>query len=186
MKVGMRLWQLLPGEYEVRYGPIRRNTSKKHQDSKSTIEKFILKERAGRYELNVPSRRETMINFQLLKAVKRRGPLPDPAICADDITILKANKNNATLKLTVHNLGSAPARKLPVVIMNSSQDKKRILAGTVIDILPESRDLLPSTVSIKLNKITLSQGLRVVIDPDQNIEEICESNNEASISLTEK
>jgi hypothetical protein len=111
--------------------------------------------------------------------------LPDPAICKDDITILKANDKLATLKVTVHNLGSAPARKLPVVVMSGPQDKKRVLARTVIDFLPESRDLQPSTVSIMLNRITLSPGIRVVIDPDQKIEEICGSNNEASISFTE-
>ncbi len=185
MKVGMRLWQLLPGEYEVRYGPIQKRTSKKPQDSKSTIEKFILKERAGRYELDVPSRRETVIKFQLVNASKRQEPLPDPAICTDDITILNANEKHTTLKLTVHNLGSAPTRELPVVVTSGSQGKKRVLADTVIDVLPESRDLQPSTVSITLNKITLSPGFKVMIDPDQKIKEICESNNEAPISCTE-
>ncbi len=185
MKVGMRLWQLQPGQYEVRYGSIQRKTSKKLHDSKSTIEKFILKERAGRYELDVPSRRETVIKFQLVKTLKRREPLPDPAVCINDITILNANEKYTTLKLTVHNMGSAPARELPVIVMSGSQGKKRILARTLIDFLPESRDLQPSTVSIMLNKITLSSGLRAVIDPDQRIEEICESNNEASISCTE-
>jgi hypothetical protein len=186
MKVGMRLWQLLPGQYEVRYSPIQRETSKKLQDSKSAIEKFILKERAGRYELDVPSRREIEIKFQLLKVLKHREPLPDPAICKDDITILKANEKHATLKLTVHNLGSAPARELPVVVMSGPQNKKSILARTVIDVLPESRNLQPSTVSITLNKITLSPSIRAVIDPNQKIEEICGSNNEASISSIEK
>jgi hypothetical protein len=186
MKVGMRLWQLLPGEYEVQYGPIQRETSKKNQNSKSATETFILKERAGRYELDVPSRRETVIKFQLVNTLKHREPLPDPAVCKDDITILKANEKLATLKLTIHNLGSAPARKLPVVVASHSQGKQRILARSVIDILPESRDLQSSTVSITLNKITLSPGLRVVIDPDQKTEEICESNNEALISSTEQ
>jgi hypothetical protein len=185
MKVGMRLWQLLPGEYEVRHGPIQRKTSEKLQESKSSIEKFILKERAGRYELDIPSRRETIIKFILLNALKRQEPLPDPAICTDDITILKANEKLAALKLTVHNLGSAPVRELPIAVMSGSQGKKRVLARTVIDILPESMDLQPSTVSIWLNKITLSPRLKVVIDPDQKIKEICESNNEASISRTE-
>jgi hypothetical protein len=184
--VGMRLWQLQPGQYQVRYGPIKRETSKKPQDSKYTIEKFILKERAGRYELDVPPRRETVIKFQLVNALKRRKSLPDPAVCKDDITILKANDKIATLKLTVHNLGSAPAKELPVVVMSGHQGKKRILARTIIDVLPESKDLRPSTVSITLNEITLYPGLRIVIDPDQNIEEICESNNEVSISFIEK
>jgi len=182
MKVGMRLWQLLPGKYEVRYGPIQRETSKNPQNSKSTIEKFILKERAGRYELDVPSRREIAIKFQLVNVLKHQEPLPDPAVCKDDITILKANEKHAALKLTVHNLGSAPARKLPVVVMSGPQGKTRVIARTVIDVLPESKDLQPSTVSITLNKITLSPGLRIVIDPDQKIEEICKSNNEVSIS----
>jgi len=185
MKVGMRLWQLLPGEYKVRHGPIQRNTSKKIQESKSTVGKFILKGRAGRYELEVPSRRETIIKFQLVHALKRRELLPDPAICADDITILKTNEKLATLKLTVHNLGSTPARELLVVVVSGSQGEKRVLARTVIDIIPESRDLQPSTVLITLNKITLSPGLKVMIDPDKKIKEICESNNEASISCTE-
>ena len=182
MKVGMRLWQLSPGEYQVQYGPIQRNTSKTHLKPHPTIERFILQERAGRYELDIPSRQEIVIKFQLVNALKRQEPLPDPAICTDDITILKANEKHATLKLTVHNLGNAPVRELPVIVMNGSQGKKRVLARYVIDFLPESRDLQPSTVSIMLNKIMLSTNLRAVIDPDQRIEEICESNNEASIS----
>ncbi|MHC4641695.1 MAG: hypothetical protein ACYS32_08620 [Planctomycetota bacterium] len=186
MKAGMCLWQLLPGEYEVRYGPIRRDTSKKHQGSKSTIEKFILKERAGRYELDIPSRREIVIEFQLVKALKRQEPLPDPAICADDITIVDINEKHTTLKLAVHNLGSAPVRELPVVIISGLQGKKRVLARTVIDILPESKDLQPSKVSITLSKITLSPGLKVIIDPDHKIKEICELNNEVSIMYTEQ
>jgi len=186
MKVGMRLWQLLLGEYQVRYAPLQRNTSKKHQESKSTIEKYILKGRAGRYELDVPSRQETVIRFQLVKALKRQGSLPDPAICTDDITIVDTPEKHAILKLTVHNLGSAPVRELPVVLLSGSQDKIRVIARSLIDFLPESRDLQPSTVSIKLNNITLSPDIRVVIDPEQRIEEICESNNEVSISSTEK
>jgi hypothetical protein len=186
MKVGMRLWQLLPGEYQVRYGPIQRNNSEKYQKPKNTTQRFTLNERAGKYELNVPSHKEIMIRFQLVKVLKRQGPLPDPAICKDDITIVDTNEKHCTLKLTVHNLGSAPVKKLPVVVMSGSQGNKRTLARTVIDFLPESRELQPSTVSIKLDKITLSTGLRIVIDPEQRIEEICESNNEASILSTEK
>ncbi len=186
MKVGMRMWQLLPGEYQVRYGPIQRNNSTKYRRPKHRTERFNLNERAGKYELIVPSRRETIIKFQLVKALKRQEPLPDPAICKDDIMIVDTNEKHSTLKLTVHNLGSAPVRKLPVVVMGGSQGNKSVLARTVIDFLPESRDLQPSTVSIKLDKITLSPGLRIVIDPEQRIEEICESNNEASISSTEK
>ena len=144
-------------------------------------EKFILEGRAGRYELDVPSRRETLIRFQLVNALKRMEPLPDPAVCKDDITIVGANEKHATLKLTIHNLGSAPARELPVVVVSGSQGKKRVLARSVIDILPESNNLQPSAVSIMFNKIALSPGIRVVIDPDQKIEEICESNNEALI-----
>lgn len=186
MKVGMWLWQLLPGEYEVRYGPIQRNTLKTYQKPIHKIERFTLHERAGRYELDIPSRRETIIKFQLVNALKRRESLPDLAICKDDITILEANEKLATLKLTVHNLGSTPARELLVVVVSGSKGKKRILARNVIDILPESRDLQPSTVSITLNKITLSPGIRAVIDYDQKIEEVCESNNEALISSMEK
>ena len=186
MKAGMRLWQLLPGEYQVRHGPIQRNTSKKLPKSKPTIERFTLHERAGRYELDIPSRREIVIDFQLVNALKRQESLPDPAICADDITIVDTNEKHATLKLTVHNMGSAPVRELPVVIISGMQGKKRVLARTVIDLLPESRYLQPSKVSITMNKITLLPGLKVIIDPDQRIEEICESNNEASILPTEQ
>ena len=186
MKAGMRLWQLLPGEYQVRHGPIQRNTSKKLPKSKPTIERFTLHERAGRYELDIPSRREIVIDFQLVNALKRQESLPDPAICADDITIVDTNEKHATLKLTVHNMGSAPVRELPVVIISGMQGKKRVLARTVIDLLPESRYLQPSKVSITMNKITLLLGLKVIIDPDQRIEEICESNNEASILPTEQ
>ncbi|MBW8042092.1 MAG: hypothetical protein FVQ85_19115 [Planctomycetes bacterium] len=173
------------GEYQVQYGPIQRNTSKTHLKPRPTIERFILQERAGRYELDIPSRREIVIKFQLVNALKRQEPLPDPAICTADIMIVNANEKHATFKLTVHNLGNAPVRELPVVIMGSFQGKKRVLARTVIDLLPESKDMRSSKVSITLNKITLSPGLKAIIDPDRKIEEICESNNEASISCKE-
>ena len=136
LRAGMRLWRLRPGTYDVRCGPSEGGEGLYRW---APPRSFSLADRAGPCELVIPPRREFAVDLRLVSPAELPSALPDPALGPPDVTV-----SEGRIEVTVHNLGSAPARDLCVALLDA---EGREIARLACD-LPACAGLLPSTVGV--------------------------------------
>ena len=178
MRAGMRLWRLRPGEYAVRRGPVLGTGTYGWGEP----ETFTLPDRAGLYHALLPARKDCIIDFRLIKAFDRPLILPDPACAPRDVAIIGRPGGMADLAFTVHNLGSARVKGLKIALVDDAESGRVVRVSKNIDVLPACKDLRPSAVVVSFPGVKVGKGLKAVIDPYDEIVEICESNNLVSIT----
>lgn len=172
-RFGLRLWQLEPGEYDVHAGSLVPGMGFARTYHPAVAETYIHPARAHTYFIELPARAEWVVELRLRRPRPASvGPLPDLAVAERDI-----RANGDTVQVTVHNLGSAAATGVEVVL----EQNGKAVARKTLENVPACERFAPSAVAVAFEGIPALGGLRLVVDPDAVIEEINESNNGASL-----
>jgi hypothetical protein len=173
LKLQALFWRLLPGRYEWRVAS---------SDSGDSISqgKFELKERGQNLNLSLPSRKSLVLTVeQKTKAGSPRlSGMADLAVSSRDLEVLRGEERSI-LTATVHNIGSAEARNVRVLV--TADDGSEVM-NEKLDQLPPPHALQPSvrqfTKSVKLGNAE-RLGLRV----SSETPEICSTNNQTEARL---
>jgi hypothetical protein len=120
-----------------------------------------------------------VIDLRLRRGVTRTRELPDLAIAHRDIS-----REGRQIRVAVHNVGGAPAELFRVVLQRAPElggggETWETVANRTVAGLPAIRELCPvvQEVGLELESWTPGDRLRVVVDPDGDVEEICKANN---------
>ncbi|HOQ86727.1 MAG TPA: CARDB domain-containing protein [Phycisphaerae bacterium] len=179
MRVGLRPWELVPGRYALRQGAIvpgERPQVKRYEwvSVFSPSADLELRRRAEPVWIELPPRREWVVDLRLRAAYPQASPvLADLAMHARDV-----QREGERLKLTIHNIGGAAAPPFDVVVLQG--DKQ--VARTTVPGLPAISGLRPVTRQIELEVPASAAALKIAIDPDDRVPEICEENNVVGLS----
>ncbi len=131
--------------------------------------------RSRSIDLTIPAGREYTISLQLDTPAADEATLPELGIGTEDVV-----RSGDALELTLHNLGGCPTPPMDVALVDK---RGKVLVRSVCPAVPAPLDLLPKTARVRL-QLPAGQdlrGCRVVIDPDDRVCELYETNN--SISL---
>ena len=125
--------------------------------------------------LTLPPRCSYRIEMKLKGKGKDYNQLTDLAIDHKDITIEKGN-----IQVCLHNVSGKDAPRALVVLTDSSG---KVLSQSRSSILAAPNDLNARTTRVQLScpeGVSL-KGCRIVIDPNNEIDEIYENNNQVAL-----
>lgn len=169
-KVRLRLWELAPGRYQLREGT---DGNQDDQIDGEALTRELSVERATQLELELPAQKVYLVELNQLQAQPRPELLADLAIGEGDVFYDKATDR---LKVTVHNIGAAPAENITVRF----EDTEGCLLGErTIARLEAPLDLKPKKATVWLSQPTLhpTASIRIRVDPAGRLEEITRENN---------
>jgi hypothetical protein len=168
--VRLRVWELAAGQYELRTGVDADQDDR--SDGQPALRALIV-QRGTPVDLELAARQVQVIEFKQVQAQPRPQRLADLAVGDGDIAYDKATDR---LKVTIHNIGSAPAKDVTVRFEDPDGN---LLYLQTIALLEAPLDLRPKTVVAWMPQPTLHPVSRIVvrIDPAQRIEEITRENN---------
>ena len=172
--MGMRLWRLTPGVYETRCGAILPGESTNLRYEWTPGEPFTYRRRADSYRISVPPHVAYAIDLRLTEPIEVPSTAPDLAIADRDVKLETAG----TIQAVVHNVGNAEAHNVKVQLewRDTPAGRWQVAETQTIDrmALPE---LEPVTQTIEFTKVASGSAYRVVLDPDQKLDELFEGNN---------
>jgi Concanavalin A-like lectin/glucanases superfamily len=174
--VGMRVWELENGSYQVVEGTDVNGDDE--IDVVTTKRTLSLKRRVA-IPLALRPRKVTIIEIRQLQKGTPLWELPDLAIGREDLQYDAATDQG---KLIIHNIGGKKSSSFTLVVEN---EKKAVLLRKEIDGLEAPVDLKPKTVSIELSGLR-TRGARTLvlkIDPENKVEEITEENNQLRMQI---
>ena len=122
--------------------------------------------------LPIPPRTPVVIRVKQIEKHDRPSALPDLAVDPWDV-----NRSGKQLSVTVHNIGNAAAENIVVRLVDGDDT----IESTVIKNLDPPVDFVPKKTTVSFIKVPESRYLRVIIDPEDAIQEILEENNEAKV-----
>lgn len=170
LETAMRVWRLQPGNYTVSVGPDVDDDGE--IDGEPWHTETMPLRRFSTIPLEIPPGRDTAITLELKEPSQRSRQLPDLAISPADIAV-----HGDAVKVTVHNLGAVSALNVRVALVNEAGDT---VAEQTIPRLDSPRQTLAAQhAAVALYAKRGTSPLRVVVDPDNQIDEVYEENNQA-------
>jgi len=166
--VTARLYRPVSGRYRV--------TLKADPDGDGTFETTVLDEgrkleRFGRLSFTVPPRVPLYLDVSLVEADPDPGDLPDLATSSRYV-----EKEGGTLRVTVHNIGSAPSGPFTVAVLDAEGS---VLETVRLASLDAPLDYVPRTADVRFSGLPERSMYRIVVDRDDEVREIYGENNEA-------
>ena len=165
-EVRARLYRLVKGLYRIRLvyegKDASLNTYGEIMDRTACLSRFS--------EVSVPVRpgRELKLSITLERRLPEPGPLPDFAVYS-------AERKGDQLNVVVMNFGAAPVSGVLVRLIDRGG---KTVAEHTIDRFESAGDFVPGELSFSFPMQSGSSGdYRVIVDPDDAIEEIYEGNN---------
>ena len=160
IKLDMQGLELLGGDWELTVG------------GKTRTVRFG---RDRRVSLRIPAHREYTITMKLQGEGADFNQLPDLGIGAEDVAV-----NGDAVEVTVHNISGRDVDGMDIALMDA---RGKVLVRDRIPAIAAPTDLLPKTakVTLQLPSGRKAAGCSVVLDPDNEIEEIYESNNQITL-----
>lgn len=172
-EVTMRVWELERGEYELRVGPDRNRDD--NADAIAETRRLQV-DRATRIPLRLSADTLLVIELRQLRA-RPAGNRPDLAVTREEV---KLSPDRRAVTATIHNLGSAPAENVGVVVESKSG---QTLGETKLARLSAPADLVAKTVQLTIRLAAPAPpAFRVVVDPEGLVDEITKENNTASVA----
>ena len=165
-EITMRLWQIQPGRYTLQRGPDAQD---------------VALERGDPVQVTLPPRVTYVVDLKALDAKPApRSPRPDLAVAAAEV---KKDLNAGHAIVLVHNVGLAPARDVLVRLVDSKTGAA--MDEQTIPRLDAPLDLNPRLARLQFPNVdTAPHGrLRVVVDPENAIDEADERNNTAEFAF---
>lgn len=183
-RVGLRLWQVELGTYELRRGP-----DANQDDALDAVEersRVRVDERGAVAWCTLPARQLQVIEIaQVQAAPPRPRHLPDVALSRRDIAFLPphpAAGEKVLIRVTVHNIGSAEARNIAVHFLTGEPEKEQI-GRCEIPSLPAPLDLQPQTATAWAVYSVPERPVSIVVSVEFSGPEITRKNNSLEHTL---
>lgn len=179
MRMGIRPWRLLPGVYVLNAGspvPGERKDQARYTWGEPCE---VTQLRKGEpIWIDVPPHREWVVDLRLRRRIERPSELPDLAIGAGDIKV-----SGADITVTVHNIGNAPSAEFAVALQRWESDEWREVTRTDAKPMDEIEAFMPVRQLVTLTgpEDLSTADWRVVLDPDDRIDELYELNNAVTL-----
>ena len=171
-EVGLRLWQMEPGEYDLAVGVDANGDDAPDRAGKP---RRVAVERGGRLPLRLPADALAVIELTLVKA-RPAGPRPDLGIGRPDVRL---SADGRQVVVTVHSLGSAPAPATEVGVRDAGG---QVVARGKCPPLEAPLDLQARTTEVTLALPADARApLTVALDPGRALQEITRENNEFAV-----
>lgn len=175
VRMALKVWQLLPGVYILNQGEL---VAGEHpfQNRYTWIEpqKVNIRHRAEAIYINLPPQKEWVVDLRLDEPISVPKTAPDLAVHERDTKIVEKG-----LEITVHNIGNSKSSPVKAVLQVNKAGKWIDAGRALVPALLEPQGLTPSTkkVIIPVDAKLLKGNYRVVLDPTDEVYEICETNN---------
>ncbi len=179
-RVGMYLWRLQPGRYDVRTGLLGKGQGYLRKQQWHEPVYITLRHKGDMYQVDIPSRKEYVIDLRLVNPQPRPNGAADAAIAQRDVTITQKEEGKFTVNVTIHNLGNRAVKNLTVALQRADRQESSEIARKTID-LPGCRDLQPRSVTISFMVADPKTELAMVLDPQQKVLELNELNNRVDV-----
>jgi hypothetical protein len=171
LKGKMRVWALEHGRYQVAIGADVNSDNKMDRIEEAGIRELA---KADVINLTLRPRAVTIVRIEQEKSLQSILARADLAIAAREVEI-----EGNVLTGTVHNIGSANAAEVTVVVVDASGE---VVAGKSLGELAAPADLFPKRISFNLQLPGKpGRGWRLVLDPEHSVPEIYEGNNEVAL-----
>ncbi|MCK5805925.1 MAG: hypothetical protein KAI66_24050, partial [Lentisphaeria bacterium] len=170
----LRFWQIPSGRFALCQGPATDNGDSVAAETATT--EHITLQRGEPVSLNLPPRTPYVVDLALTGDAPPKVVRPDLAISLSEI---ESDANSGTVTVVVHNLGMAPARDICVRLLDANSG--RLMVEKRIPEIGAPLDLIPRATRLQFFKVdsTVQGPVRVVLDPEGEIEETDETNNHA-------
>ena len=175
LKGRMRVWRLNHGRYKMRVGPDSDNDGKIDHIA---LEKTITLHRHAPIELSLPPNQLTRLEIEQIEQLDNLLDRADLALSPLD-TKREVNitwQYDTLVRIRVHNIGAHPAEQIEIALIRQGEK----IATRLIPEIEAPHDLKPR---MAITYITETQpGDIIVVDPDNKIPEITESNNRLTVN----
>ena len=183
-EVTMRLWRLAPGTYRVRVGPDIDGDGEHDLDfAEKTLR---VRERGTGVDVKLAARKQILVEIaQTEKGRPLARQLPELALTEAEVAVHPVEPRageEAVVRVAVHNIGSAPAQKVVVALVERGER----VAEQVIEHLDAPNDLEPRITEVTLQwepALVRTYHFTVTIDPENAIQEISQSNNSLDLEI---
>ena len=165
----VRVWRLDHGHYRVRIGP---DANDDGAIDKAAEERTMELQRHSPIELTLPPRQVTVLKVEQLAQLDDIRVRADLALSPIDTRLGK----DGGVEVKVHNIGAKPAQKVRVVLERNG----RTAAERSVDAIEAPLDMTPRVATVRFASVRT--GDTIVVDPDNEIPEIAESNNRLTVS----
>ncbi len=165
-EVGMRLWEMAAGVYEVTVTP----------RGAEAITQLAELHRGEIVRFDLPTESWADVELTLQTEGDWSPERPDLALSRTEGVHVEAG----LATVVVHNIGSVDAPACTAALMRGDER----IGEVAVPALPAPLDLTPSTVEVTLELPTnAGADLRVVVDADDEIDEVTEANNSVLINM---
>lgn len=177
-QVTLRFWQITRGRFALRQGLDRDRDDRIDTDQIRAGSQAL--QRGDPIIIDLPAGEQYVVEAELEQALPVASARPDLALSAREIET-DLNAGHATI--IVHNVGLAPAHQVVVRLVDASTGA-RMDEATIADIAAPL-DLRPRSERLQFfNVDTAPHGrVRVLIDPENRIDESDEHNNVAEFAF---
>jgi len=165
-------WDVEPGKWEVVQGI---DTDGDDRADRDITKRRVGFERTKTLEFTFPPRKTTVITLKLKKKGTPYWKRPDLGMSRDDVVV-----KDGRVSVTVHSIGSVDAPASTVALCD---ERGTVIASAPVPALRAPLDFEPKTaeVSLSVPPGTPLEGLRVCIDPEDELLEITERNNSVTL-----
>jgi hypothetical protein len=179
-EVGLKLWQLVPGEYILNRGKIEpgeREFQKRYGWGEP--ERVTVLRKGDVVPVTVPPQVEYCIDLRLDRELPVPEKAADLAIHRRDVTMTEGG-----VETVITNLGSAAAKHFSVRLERKDRDLWMTVDSKRIERLsqPVGFKLFKETVNFEIPGAVRDAPLRIVLDPEDELFELCETNNVAQVN----
>ncbi|MGA1820354.1 MAG: hypothetical protein ACMUHU_05025 [Thermoplasmatota archaeon] len=140
---------------------------------------FTFLTRGQKVPFELPGGKEYIVTIEQLQAGSGLRPLmPDPAFDEEDEVIV--DKENGTVTVKVHNIGSEAAEDFDILLYEDLDGGLRHIGGALGVSIDAPSGLMPSIIDVDLTvwKEPWIGEVVIRIDPEDELQEITASNNE--------
>lgn len=182
-RMGMRLWWLEPGRYELKAGRLLPGEHPfQHRYGWGEPVMIDVRHKGQTVWFDLPSGVEWVVDLRQRERLSVPAWRPDLAIAARDVKVTRQG-GGVSATVTVHNVGSTDAGPFDVVLEARNTDAWKPLARQSVAAMPGITSLRASTrdVALSASGVEAKAVLRIVLDPDDKIDELVEENNAVTV-----
>lgn len=176
MPIGLQLWRLKPGRYDLLQGEQHPGEHEyQHRYAWRPAETFTLQRRAEGPTVVVPPGKVWVVDLRLVEPLTVPAASPDLAIAPRDIT-----KENDELAVRIHNIGNAGSLPTKVALQARRGEGWTTIASGTVPAIDPPEDLRARLVAVRLPQPRI-RPFRVVVDPRDAQFETNEQNNNVTM-----
>ncbi|MGQ9650262.1 MAG: SUMF1/EgtB/PvdO family nonheme iron enzyme [Phycisphaerae bacterium] len=177
--IALRVWQLIPGRYVLNAGEqLKGEFPFQHRYAWEPSCYVDIQNRGQAVPMTLPPQKVYVFDLRLDEAKPTPQRACDLALHERDMTV-----QGRRLIVNVHNIGNAAAENCIVAVQQKVGDAWTTLGTQCVPRLSPPVNLSPlnERVIFDVPALDLTAAYRIVLDPENEIDEICETNNVAEL-----